>query len=416
MPLTPAQSCLASILGTPQRKTYQALLEAFRDAEAIPGCDASTRALFVALYAGGPGDFAALDQRTGYQYHEAIEKLAAEPTPEPAEALAEVVRERDRQHLIAALGKGISDLAGGAAPQGVSDEIGVALKTVRAASAAPSLDEYVTESIDGLRSLAFRGVELTTGLLALDSLFQFRRSNLCTVGARTSHGKTAFATRVSVRALKAGLSVAYLCFEDYGTWLMKFASQFTQTPLECFTKYHMVSPDDRRKAEKALELCRQFTGLTVLPGMRISEFAAHIERLDAKPDLLVFDYVQKHVEMYGGDMKKNEAAAKATSDFQELARRLGAFGLMTSQLSRGAQENRQKKPSLDGLKESGDLENYSDAVLLLYYPWRDTLDADSMRKEDYKIIVAKNKLGESGEVDLRWHGATLTLEDKHAGF
>jgi len=411
--LTPAQSCLLSTVSCgPQ--SYAALREAFPDAEKIPGCDATTRALFVALYSGGHCDFAALDQRTGYQFHEAIETLSqSDDKADGKAALLEVVRERDRQHLIAAFGKGIADLSGGGSPESVSDEVGTALKTVRGTSAAPTLDEYVTGSIDGLRSLASSGVELTSGLGSLDGLFQFRRSTLTTVGARTSHGKTAFATRMVVRGLSAGLAVAYLCFEDYGTWLMKFASQYTQTPLDYFTKYHLHGQAERSKAESALEMCRQFQGLTVLPGMRVSEFAGHVSKLGTKPDLLVFDYLQKHVELYSGDMKKNEAAAKATSDFQELARSIGAFGLMASQLSRQPQEFRQKKPALDGLKESGDIECYSDAVLLLHYPWRDSLDGDSLKKEDYKVIVAKDKLGSCGEVDLRFKGSTLTLYDKY---
>lgn len=415
MTATPSHRLLTALLSANSTKLFRALQEAFREADKIPGCDASVKALFHALYLGGLCDGPTLDQRTNYQYHEAIEKLTSAEVGDGAAALAEVVREKDRQILIASLGKGISDLSSGAKPESVSDEIRSALKAIRGQDGWPLLGEYVTGTIRSLEESARTGIELTSGLGELDGLFTFRRNNLVTVGARTSHGKTAFATRMVCRGLRGGLSVAYLCFEDYGTWLMKFASQFHQVPLEKFTKYHMQDARGRAEAESALELCRQFDGLTVVPGMRLSEFSNVIEKLDHKPDLIVFDYLQKCVEMFGSDMKKNEAAARMTSDFQEMVRKYNAFGIMTSQISRAPQEMRGKPPSLDGLKESGDIENYSDAVLLLWYPWKDKLEGDRLNMEKYKIFVAKNKLGTTDSVECRFNGATLTLENKYAG-
>ena len=417
--ITPSQSLLKAILFSQDVRLFRALQEGFYEADKIPGCDAATRALFNALYQGGLCESAALDQRTGGQYHDAIQLLTTRKTAghldNDAEAgflaMAEVVRERDRQALIGVCSKAISDLSSGAKPESVSDEIGTALKAVRTTTGAPTLDEYVSGSISELRRLAESGVELKSGLAELDSLFVFRRANLTTIGARTSHGKTAFATRMVCLGLRASLGVAYLCFEDYGTWLMKFASQFSQAPLEKFTKYHLSSKSDRVEAENALELCRQFTNLTVVPGMRMSEFANVVEKLPKKPDVLVFDYLQKHVEMFGSEDRR-AAASKATSDFQELCRKLNAFGIMTSQISRAPQEMRQKPPVLEGLKESGDIESYSDAVLLLHYPWRDSLDGTDLSREKYKIIVAKDKLGSCGTVELRFKGETLTLFDR----
>jgi replicative DNA helicase len=409
--LSPSQKLLSLCLRS--AKAFSATREAFSDAEAIPGCDGATKALFLALYQGGHCEGSALDQRTDFKYHEAIEAVSKEP--EDANALVEVTRERDRQSLIVAFSKALGTLSSGAAPESVSDEVWSALKALKPTTKAPTLNEYVTETEASLEDSAKRGVELVSGLPELDGKFQFRRRNLCTVGARTSHGKTAFATRMTVQALKAGLSVAYLCFEDYGSWLMKFASQYTQLPVTRFTEFYRNNPQERREALNALELCRQFRGLTVVPGMRISEFSSLVTRLPETPDLLVFDYLQKHVEIYPGDAKKNEAAAKATNDFQELCRQTGAIGIMTSQISRAPQEMRSKKPSLEGLKESGDIECYSDQVLLLYWPWRDSLDGASLTKEAYKVIIAKSKLGPCDEVDVRFKGETLTLFPRFQG-
>src|SRR5690349_15138259 len=147
MTQTPSQRLMAALISGNSTKLFRATQEAFNEADKIPGCDASTKALFNALYLGGLCDGPTLDQRTSYQFHEAIEKLAPEAVPvsesDGLAALQEVIRERDRQVLIASLGKGISDLSSGAKPESVADEIRSSLQAVRGNNAWPTLGSYV---------------------------------------------------------------------------------------------------------------------------------------------------------------------------------------------------------------------------------------------------------------------------------
>ena len=131
-----------------------------------------------------------------------------------------------------------------------------------------------------------------------------------------------------------------------------------------------------------------------------------------KPDVVILDYVQRYVECYGGDNKR-EACGKVTSDFQSLVQELGAIGVLCSQVRRRELSNNgvPRRPHLSDLKESGDLENYADAVLLLWWPWKDVLDDNDMDKGRYHIEIAKDKLGECGDLRVRFDPTTLTWQD-----
>ena len=85
-----------------------------------------------------------------------------------------------------------------------------------------------------------------------------------------------------------------------------------------------------------------------------------------------------------------------------------------SQLSRANEKRDDKRPMLSDLRESGAIEQDADIVLFLYRD--DYYNEDSEKHNIAECIVAKNRHGETGKVELRWmpeYTAFGTLENRY---
>jgi replicative DNA helicase len=439
------------------QSVYTNLKAEFPDPGVIPGLGVMGVGILKCLYESGLCDMAALDMRTGGSYHDIGNLLvdsvtndgaldgpahtsglsvaegsagyAVNATEDPrvkaAEALLkELGRERDKQRILISLEKSINDLSTGkVSPEKAKEYISEELARVcPPPSIAQSFTSMLTSATASLTTLRKSGARLKTGLLSLDGKFMLRPANLLTVGAPTSHGKTAaLVSLLTVPALKGGMRVLYNCFEDYHIFPHKLASSMFGVPLQYLTMPEGTTTEQFEQATDALSLCSEYDEqLLILPGVEMSEFEAECKRFS--PDLIIMDYLQKYVEAYGSD-EKRESCGKITSRFQDIARKRNIFSVMSSQIRRRELARMDKssgsgvlrRPSLSDLKESGDIENYTDACWILWWPWRDlnTEQATSVDMHKYFIQIAKDKLGAGGDVECRFYGETLTYKDKY---
>lgn len=415
--MTPAQRLLGFLLreGESAKETWTELKEHFPESGKIPGLGPTEKAIFEALYEGGLCGIDVFDLRTSGAYHDAIQGCLGDSQPDAGKAaLDELIREKARQIILLASAKAVSSLgAGGVDPAKVGEELETAVKSVSQAGKNRGWKEYVKVAREEYAQLVKHGSILKTGLKALDGKFMFRRRQMSIIAAPTSHGKTSFATALANSAIKQGLRVSMLCFEDYTTLPMKMAAQRFKKPLQWFTRYDLATEPQRVEVDSAmLELGRE-RSIEVYPPMRIGQFGAAIRK--TSPDVVILDYVQRYAECYGGD-EKRESCGRLASDFQSLVQELGAIGILCSQVRRRELTNKgiPRRPNLGDLKESGDLENYADAVLLLWWPWKDSLTDNDMDRERYHIEIAKDKLGECGEVKVRFDASKLSWRDEYA--
>lgn len=146
------------------------------------------------------------------------------------------------------------------------------------------------------------------------------------------------------------------------------------------------------------------------------EIRARCRKLKLEKDigLVVIDYLQ----LVQGSGKKNNSREQEISEISRslkiLAKELDIPVIALSQLSRGAEKRDDKRPMLSDLRESGAIEQDADIVMFLYRD--DYYNEDSEKRNIAECIVAKNRHGETGKVELRWmpeYTTFATLENRY---
>ena len=141
------------------------------------------------------------------------------------------------------------------------------------------------------------------------------------------------------------------------------------------------------------------------PSISISELRSKCRKYKRECDLdcIMIDYLQL---MSAGVGRRNESRQQEISDISRslkaLARELNVPVVALSQLSRAVESRPDKRPMLSDLRESGAIEQDADVVMFIY---RDEYyNKDSEYKNQAEIIIAKQRNGPVGTVNLAWLG------------
>lgn len=226
------------------------------------------------------------------------------------------------------------------------------------------------------------------GLPAVNEQVRVRPGSYIVIGAGTSVGKSALAAQFAVAAARKK-KVGFFSFEMSDRELMERIGAHLSR-VEFSRVQGRAGEDEIRKAARA---ARDFGSiqLEIINASGFSSSQIRAMTLARKYQYIVVDYIQLVNESGGSRV---ESVTKATMGLQQIAKGLGVTVLALSQFSRPDKASKGKAPSLADLRESGQIEQDADVILLLH----------RMNEEDRNgprwLSVAKNRGGPCGNVCL----------------
>ena len=138
------------------------------------------------------------------------------------------------------------------------------------------------------------------------------------------------------------------------------------------------------------------------PNMSLMEIRAKCRRLKQTNDLklVVIDYLQLMTGSGRGSESRQQEISDISRSLKALARELSVPVVALSQLSRAVEQRPDHRPMLSDLRESGAIEQDADVVMFIYRD--DYYNKDTELKGISEIIIAKQRNGPIGTVNLAW--------------
>jgi len=281
-----------------------------------------------------------------------------------------------------------------------------------------SLEAIVAGSFGSIDNLYAHAREITgvaTHFTDFDKMTSgLQRGELVIIAARPSMGKTAWAINIAQNAAtKAGASVAVFSLEMSKEALLRrmLSSQAWVDQRKLQTGF--LGREDQNKLRIALEdLVESRVFIDDTPGISLAEMRAKVRRLKQTHgalDLVVVDYLQLMSASVGAKHYENrtQEVSAISRGLKALAKEMDVPVIALSQLSRNSERRDDKKPMLSDLRESGSIEQDADVVAFIHresYYNRDKPDGGDDGAEDNtaEIIIAKQRNGPTGSVELAW--------------
>ena len=245
---------------------------------------------------------------------------------------------------------------------------------------------------------------LSTGLSAIDrKIMGLNRSDLILLAARPGMGKTSMALNIALNVAKsAEKTVAIFSLEMSREQLASRILSAESLVDNYRLKTGELSESDWEKiAAAVVTLSRMDILLDDNPLLSVADMNAKCRRID-NLGLVVIDYLQ--LMSSSGRTRGGENRQQVVSDMSRMlkimAKELDVPVICLSQLSRANEKRDDKRPQLSDLRESGAIEQDADIVMFLYRD--DYYNIDTDKHNIAECIVAKNRHGETGTVELRW--------------
>jgi replicative DNA helicase len=250
------------------------------------------------------------------------------------------------------------------------------------------LKDAVFEAVDYLDAERKDGV--ATGYPAVDSMLPgggFQPEQLIIIAGRPSMGKSALSYCVSENAAIEGKTVAYFALETSRREIGVRALRWHQSELG------------------RSEAVRKLSGLPIIiddsPAISLSHMRIRLRRIRRQRGLhmVVVDYLQL---MRHRSESRLQEVSEISRGLKAIAKEFSVPVIAVAQLNRQTEGRTDRRPMLSDLRESGQIEQDADVILMCY---RDEYyDPKSALVGFGEVFVRKNKDGPTGEALLRWNG------------
>lgn len=267
--------------------------------------------------------------------------------------------------------------------------------------------DVIMETYDRLSKLQegdSEAIGIDTGYSDLDRYIGgFGKGNLIIVGARPGIGKTSFclnlATNIAKKTKKA------VCLFSLEMSNEELVSRIISSEAMVLSDKLRSGQLDKQDWENIATACSALSETDIYiddtSNVSLTAMKAKLRRIK-NLGLVVVDYLQ----LMESDTKRRDGSrvneiGDISRGLKLLAKELGVPVIVCSQLNRSTEKDKERKPMLSDLRDSGSIEQDADMVIFLS---RDFYGNDPEKANLVDVIVAKNRHGSSGTVQMSWLG------------
>ena len=245
---------------------------------------------------------------------------------------------------------------------------------------------------------------IPTGFIDLDyKMSGLQNSDFILVAARPSMGKTALVLNIAQYvAFHENMATAIFSLEMSKEQLVnRLFSLESRADAQILRSGNLNDSDWEKLIEGADVIGKSNLIIDDTPGISISELRSKCRKYKLEHDLklIIIDYLQLMSGNGRTDSRQQEISDISRS-LKGLARELNVPVIALSQLSRAVEQRPDHRPMLSDLRESGAIEQDADVVMFIYRD--DYYNKDSDMKNIAEIILAKQRNGPIGTINLVW--------------
>mgnify|MGYP000734387900 FL=1 len=272
------------------------------------------------------------------------------------------------------------------------------------------IKDVLVESFTKLEELYNRKQHITgvpTGFVELDyKTAGLHGSELILVAARPAMGKTAFALNIATNAaLRGNAPVAIFSLEMSKDQLVNRILCSEAMVDSNKVRTGKLEEDDWVKLAGAIgPLSESEIYIDDTPGISVMEIRTKCRKLKMEKNigLVVIDYLQLVQGSNKRQASREQEISEISRSLKILAKEINVPVIALSQLSRAVEQRPDHRPMLSDLRESGAIEQDADIVMFLYRD--DYYNKESEKKDIAEVIIAKQRGGQTGTVELLWMG------------
>lgn len=245
---------------------------------------------------------------------------------------------------------------------------------------------------------------ISTGFYDLDyKTSGLQPSDLILIAARPSMGKTAFVLNLAQYiAVRNKVPTAIFSLEMSKDQLVnRILSMESKVDSQSMRTGNLGGADWEKLVESAGSISEAPLMIDDTPGISIADLRSKCRKfkLEQGLELVIIDYLQL---MSGGrhSESRQQEISEISRSLKALAREINAPVIALSQLSRACETRPDHRPMLSDLRESGAIEQDADVVMFIYRD--DYYNKDTDKKGISEIIIAKQRNGPIGTVELVW--------------
>jgi len=278
------------------------------------------------------------------------------------------------------------------------------------------LTTEVLKTIEDLATTKYGVHGVASGFTDIDGLIGgFRPGQLIVLAARPSMGKSALAVNIASNAAEfqdigVGVFTMEMSSEEV---LLRMISSTSGVPLDNMLKGKGMSQDKIRRITEIADLIGSKDIYIDDSGTNTPmELRAKTRRLKGELKglgLIIIDYLQLLTSSKKNVESRQQEMSEISRNLKILAKEMEVPVIALSQLNRELEKREDKKPRLSDLRESGAIEQDADIVMFIYR--EEVYNPNTEKKNVASIVIAKNRHGAIGSVDLRFDPTTTSFDN-----